>query len=386
VKLRFDATYLVVGGLGGIGRSVSRILAERGAKHLLLISRSAGKPSDQEFLSDLKNMGCNVHTQQCDVASRESLMAVENMLKSHSMPPVRGIVQAAMVLEDAVFERMSHAKWRTAVMPKVEGTINLHDQFLGEQLDFFIMLSSLIGISGHSSQANYAAGSTFQDAFARWRTAQGLPAVAIDLGFVKAVGYVAENQGVAERMAQMGYRQLKEQEVLRIIESAIRVPKRTIEESQIITGIGTFDETQNDVPWRQEPRFSSLRAFATDGSADTGDHQKSKTDRNASQALIDSLTKAPSWTEGTKVIATAIITKLSDMFMIPEAEIDQTKSPSAYGVDSLVAVELRNWLFARVQAELSIFEVLQSVSLSALAELTAVRSKLIKEAGLIQVI
>ena len=301
------------------------------------------------------------------------------------MPLVRGVIHGAMILEDSIFERMTYDNWRAAVSPKVDGTVNLAEQF--ENLDFFVMLSSLIGTSGHSSQANYAAGSTFQDAFARWRASQDLPAVSLDLGFVGNVGYVADRDGVAERLAQTGYRQLSEQDVLNLVESAIRNPRRSIDTSQIITGIAAFDETHTDVPWRQEPRFTALRTVtSSDADADRQLQASSRKDGASSKRSVqESLNKANNWAEGVEVVISAITSKLSEMFMVPEKEIDHSKPPSALGVDSLVAVELRNWLFTRLQAELSIFDVLQSESLVRLGEVTAEKSKLVKQAGLVAV-
>jgi hypothetical protein len=95
------------------------------------------------------------------------------------------------------------------------------------------------------------------------------------------------------------------------------------------------------------------------------------------------LSKSDSWADGVDIVIAAITSKLSEMFMVPEADIDRSKPPSAYGVDSLLAVDLRNWLFAHLQAELSMFDVLQSESLMKLGELTAEKSKLVKQAGLV---
>ncbi|KAF2768961.1 reducing type I polyketide synthase, partial [Teratosphaeria nubilosa] len=385
LQLRSDATYVIVGGLGGIGRSVTVMLAERGAKHIALLSRSAGtKISHHDFIRKLESKGCNVLALPCNIADRASLEQAKDELQRRSFPRVCGVIQGAMVLDDSVFERMSHAQWQAAIRPKVDGTINLHEAF--PDVDFFVMLSSLIGISGHSSQANYAAGSTFQDAFARWRTAQGLPAVSIDLGFVRAVGYVAETQSVVERMFQMGYRPPEESEVLRVIEFAIRHPLRSVEGSQVIIGLGASDETtrknETMTSWRREPRFSALRSIVTARGSTKGVSQGDDSGMAATSTkyLSDALAKALSYAEAVDVIATAVSAKLSEMFMVPSAEIELSKPPSAYGLDSLVAVELRNWLFTRLQAELTIFEVLQCVSLFVLADTTAARSKLVRKA------
>lgn len=258
-----------------------------------------------------------------------------------------------------------------AIRPKVVGSWNLHHQLRKADLDFFVMLSSFAAVGGNSSQSNYAAGGTYQDALARHRAASGLPAVVIDLGMVKSVGYVAETKGVAERLIRMGYRPLEEEEVLRLVESAIRTPLRSPQACQVITGIDAgFNGDLAGVPWRLEPRFSGMTQVDSSQVA-------SQQTKDSAVNIKDHLSCSKSLSEAVEVVCKAIVTKLSEMFMIPEAEIDQTLPMARFGVDSLVAVELRNWLAAQAQAETSIFDVMQASSLAALARTTAAKSKFV---------
>lgn len=270
---------------------------------------------------------------------------------------------------------MSFEKWQAAIRPKVQGTINLHNQFADAGLKFFIMLSSATGILGNPSQANYAAGSTFQDAFARQLSSKGIPAVSIDLGMVKSVGYVAETAGVAERLARIGYRPLEEEEVLRLIEAAIRHPTRPLSSSQIVTGLAPFEQTDG-IAWRKESRFLALKKIS---SARYGNNNSGRGTNSKSKGFKEILAAAPSWPIVLDLLTGAIITKLSEMFMLAEAEVDKSMPLSKYGVDSLVAVELRNWLGAHAHADVSLFDVLQSASLEALAVRVAKKSKLVAE-------
>ncbi|KAL9123055.1 MAG: hypothetical protein Q9187_000382 [Circinaria calcarea] len=401
VKLLADASYLIVGGLGGIGRSIAQWFVQHGAKHLVLLSRSAAsQTSSGAFLEQLKATGCNIVTRNCNISERSELARAVNAC-TEGMPPVRGVINAAMVLQvidpdpdlhvgfrseanqchqDSVFEYMPYHSWEAAIRPKVQGTHNLHEVLSSHNLDFFIMLSSATGVLGNPSQANYAAGGTFQDAFARYRTAKGLPAVSIDLGMVKSVGYVAETKGVAERLAQIGYRPLEEAEVLQIIEAAIRAPIREQHSSQIITGLAPFDmsDSSDGIFWRQEPRFLGLRRIQSSSISASRDSGKKDYSN-----FKDSLGKTSSWTAAVKVVTTAIVKKMSEMFLIPEQEIDESMPLSKYGVDSLVAVEMRNWLVSRAQAELSIFDVLQSATLTILAAKVAAKSRYVAEAGVL---
>lgn len=266
---------------------------------------------------------------------------------------------------------MSFEQWEGTTRAKVAGSMNLHTQF--RDLDFFIMLSSLTGIVGNVSQANYTAGGSFQDALAQYRTSRGLPALSIDLGMVKSVGYVAEATGVSERLAKIGYISVEEDEVLRIIESAIKTPNRQQRSCQVITGLGSFTSADG-ILWREDPRFRSLQEVSMSGGGNSG--------KKEGNDFKDLLAQALSWADIVTIVTEAIINKLSEMFLLPPHDFDSSQPVSKYGVDSLVAVELRNWLVGHVQADMSIFDVLQSTSISALASKAAIKSRQVVAAGI----
>lgn len=273
---------------------------------------------------------------------------------------------------------MSLADYNAAVQPKVQGSWNLHELLSEADLDFFVMLSSISGFGGNSSQANYSAGGTFQDALARYRTARNLPAVSIDLGMVKSVGVVAESSKVTERLTKLGLRPLEEDEVLRLIEAAIRKPQRQLHSSQIVTGIpASFIRSDSSIFWNRDVRFSGLEKIV--GSIGTGSKRGDGSD-GALANLKAGIAAANTLIEAVECIIAALTKKLSEMFITPESEIDPTMPLSKFGVDSLVAVELRNWIVANAQADCSIFDVMQSGSLTVLAGKVAAKSKLIAHA------
>ncbi|KAJ4247422.1 hypothetical protein NW762_013097 [Fusarium torreyae] len=174
------ASYLLSGGMGGLGRSTARWMASRGAKHLILLSRSGTtRAAAQELMRDLAAAGVTAYAPQCDVSDRTVL---ENVLDecAKMMPPIKGCVQGSMVLKDAIFSNMTEEDYFTAVRPKVIASRNLHE-LLPHDMDFFILLSSASGVVGNRGQSNYCVGNTHQDALARHRVAQELPGVAVDL-------------------------------------------------------------------------------------------------------------------------------------------------------------------------------------------------------------
>ncbi|KAL9636598.1 MAG: hypothetical protein Q9204_002194, partial [Flavoplaca sp. TL-2023a] len=187
-----DKSYLIAGGLGGLGRSTGTWLADKGARNIILISRSgpASKKS-AAFINQLEERGVRVHAVACDITNFADLSATLSRL-AESMPPVRGVIQAAMVLQTI-------ASWQTSIGPKVTGTYNLHRIY--PVLDFFITLASIAGVIGSGGQANYAAGNTYMDALCRHRAAKGQKSISLDLGWMIDEGVVAESSDLQTRIA-----------------------------------------------------------------------------------------------------------------------------------------------------------------------------------------
>ncbi|KAL1881223.1 Type I Iterative PKS [Diaporthe australafricana] len=368
-EFKADASYLLVGGIGGIGRSVANWMVSRGARNIVLLSRSAGRSEKTAaFISELQDTGCRVKAISCDVTVAGDLSSAIGACDKE-LPPIRGVIQAAMVLQDSILEQMSIEDWNAAVRPKVQGSWNLHKQFLDAQLDFFVMLSSAAGIVGYPSQSNYSAGGSFEDALAHWRVGRGLPAVSIDLGAVKGVGYVAETSGVAKRMADIGHMLMSEAQVLGAIESAILAPY----EPQLPTGFDVGPGPQWDRDGKsqlgRDARFLALRWRRSGGSDGRGGGGSAGAGGGGAAAgsLANELAEAASVREAEALVGSAIVGKLAEIFMLPVDEIDPSRHPSTYGIDSLVAVELRNMLALQAAAEVSIFSIMQSSSLAALA-------------------
>nr|ALQ32938.1 putative polyketide synthase [Fusarium sacchari] len=359
VKLSPDASYLLVGGLGGIGRCLASWLVHLGAKQIILMSRSAGtKEDDKVFIRDLAETGCMIECISCDVAKSHDLERALQLCTAKGLPPIRGVIHAAMVLQDSVLEQMTIDNFRAAVVPKVHGSWNLHTKF--RDVDFFIMLSSINGIVGYASQSNYSAGGSYQDALAQWRVRIGLPAVSLDLCAVKTVGYVAETAGVAVRMQRAGHMLLREDQLLGLLESAILRPFTPQIVAGLNTGPGSHWNRDGESQLGRDARFSALQyrqpreQRARDG------------DMANKNSLAASLAEATSRADAEAIVFEAIAQKLSSIFVIAVAEIEPSKHPSHYGVDSLVAVELRNMISLQAAADVSIFSILQSQSLGAL--------------------
>lgn len=367
-KLKADASYLIIGGVGGIGRSAAFWMASHGAKNLIVLSRSAGNvQKNASFVAGLREAGCRVVALSCDVTDKDDLARALRACESQEqLPPIRGIVQGAMVLQDSILENMTIDDWQTAIRPKVTATWNLHSHFSQPgSLDFFVMLSSLSAIFGWASQSSYAAGGTYEDALARFRVARGLPAVSLDLGVVVNVGN--EAMTVTDRLAKSGQSlRLSDELVMQALGIAILQP---LEQPQLLYGLnpgpGPHWDATNKSPMGREARFMPLR-YRQPTEARNQTQRQDESDASA-KPLSARLQEASSPVEAERLVGDAIAMKLAEIFMIPTEDIDMTQPPASFGVDSLVAVELRNMLMLKAAADMPIFNILQSASLATLA-------------------
>ncbi|KAH7357484.1 reducing polyketide synthase [Pyrenochaeta sp. MPI-SDFR-AT-0127] len=377
LQLDPSATYLIVGGLGGLGRSFARELVASGARNLAFMSRSGDKtPAARAVLKDLRSQNVRVCAYAVDVADEDCLN--EAMEKcSNDLPPIKGVIQMAMVLRDVIFEKMSYDAWTQPLQPKVRGTWNLHRYFdHSRPLDFFIICSSNSGIHGYPSQAQYAAGNTYQDALAHSRRKSGLKAVAVNLAIMREVGILAE-QGMTGNIAIW-------EEALGIGESAFHALMKSLISGQqgptelqqippqISTGLGTADTMAAHglaLPgYFTDPRFGPLSVPSV-RSGTTADG------RHAAVSIASKLVEAGNTEEATDIVIEALVTKIAEILQMPASEVDPSRPMYRYGVDSLVALEVRNWITREMQANIALLEILAAVPMKDFAKTIAERSK-----------
>ncbi len=184
-----DKTYLITGGLGGLGLEMARSLTEQGAKHLILLGRSHPTLAAKTALAELEQQGIQIIVAQVDIAVEEQIGHVINAIDPQI--PLAGIVHAAGVLDDGSLLNQSWERFVRVLRPKVLGAWNLHKLTINYPLDFFIFFSSSAGILNGIGQANYAAANVFLDSFAHYRQAAGLPSLAIDWGAWSEIGMAA---------------------------------------------------------------------------------------------------------------------------------------------------------------------------------------------------
>ncbi|KAJ0302188.1 hypothetical protein COL516b_007239 [Colletotrichum fioriniae] len=370
VDIQADATY-VVAGVGGICKEIGRWLAEKGAKHLVLLSRSAASSEENRaFASELqKTYEANMYAYDCDVGNKAALQGVLEDLKTKGVPVVKGCVTGAMVLRDTLFDKMTADHVRTTVGPKVHGTWNLHE-LLPRDLDFFVMLSSLAGVMGHRGQGNYGCGNIFQDYFAAYRRSLGLRAMTIDIGYLLSVGFVAEHDEYVDHVKAMGLKVMHKSDLHGLMATALEGSQS--HPPQVMCGL-PYNEHDDAWYWIQDQRFAGLRKTAA-GSGAGGSATVSLREELARCGRADD--------EAVHLITSALVQRLAKLMMMPEDDVDAGKPLSAYGVDSLVAVEVRNWIAKEVAVEVSVFDIMANIPMRQLAADLAGKSKiLIQEAS-----
>ncbi|EPE10816.1 polyketide synthase [Ophiostoma piceae UAMH 11346] len=384
VTLRADASYLLIGGLGGIGRALSaRMVKELGARYLIILTRGGvNNEIAAASVAALRAHGASVLVCNCDVGREEQLAAALKTAKENGYPPVRGAVNLSLVMESALFQDMSSESWNNSLWPKVPGSWNLHNALSGNEIDFFILVSSMVGTIGNPSQTAYGSASTFQDAFAKWRRRRGLAGMSIDLGMIADIGYVAEHGSVQQTLLSQGFEEIDGPECLAILEAAMLTPDETDPKwkpANLVTGLGLGRYTGGD-PTRAvytDPRFRLCRRMAmTTG----GDDDAPAADGDATQSIREMLRQATSLADVISTLETAIRSKITALLMLPaEDELDTQKPLSQYGLDSLIAVELRNWVNSEMEATVPVLEFLGSRNIQSLSGFIARQSRLVRK-------
>ncbi|EAQ86894.1 hypothetical protein CHGG_08147 [Chaetomium globosum CBS 148.51] len=371
VQLDPDAAYLLAGGLGGLGRSLSGMLVDHGARKLCFLSRSANaaeRPTAGELVRQLEDRGVQVLVLSCDVADAAAVCQAAVQC-AEQLGRVAGVIQCAMVLRDALFRNMTFSDWTESTQPKIHGTWNLHTAL--PDVDFFISLASFTAIFGSRGVANYAAGSTYQDAIAHFRRAQGKHATTVDVSIVKDAGVLAET-GMTQALKDLaGPYGLDQHEVAELVWLAISGDISSRGSPQIVSGIatgGSVVASGLEAPWYlDDPKFAVMARTGLKG------HSKASTAGNVDD-VRGQLSQAKTLEEATRVVTDALVDRVAKMLQTTASEIDTGRYLHSYGIDSLVAIEMANWALKVCAAQVTVFDIMAAVPIVATARKIAIGS------------
>ncbi|RFN43250.1 putative polyketide synthase [Fusarium flagelliforme] len=362
-------TYLLAGGLGGLGRSICDLLVRNGAQHVAFLSRSgASSESSHSFIEDLKAKGVDARVYKVDICDIITLARVVKEQICREMPPIKGVFQCAAVIRDSIFANMTYSDWMEAVKPKTIGSDNLVQVVSSNSEDpLFIFLASSAGVIGNRGQANYAAGNCFEDALAQKYRLQGRYATSIDLGPVLSAGMLAEDDGILDMLRASGFYGIRHQDFLTVVSFAItgEITPEIHTPSRIVMGIGSGGLIRQNQP--ADPYWSRTALYSYLNLVDMAPPDLSAVDGSAKFDLKSLLACCASIDAAAGIITIGLTHMLAKaMNMLPE-EIDTGKPPNVYGVDSLVAVGVRNWVVTNCSVEVSVFEVLSDKTVAELA-------------------
>ena len=354
MSFQADASYLISGGLGGFGLVIARWMVEQGARNLVLVGRRGIHSQEaQQAVDALTALGATIKVAAADIGDPGQVASILADLEE-TMPPLRGIMHAAMFLEDSLITKLERPGLMAVLNPRVRGAWNLHNQTLGTPLDFFVCFSSMASVFGLPGQTPYASSNTFLDAFAYYRRSLGLPALTVNWGYLGEVGYVARNEKIGERFEGQGLESFSPREATALL-------GRLLRNEAVQVGVVRMDWDC----WRDlggttvgSPRFMALVKEAS---------KKSDGGNGESLAIRKTLLAAPA-ERRKEMLLEFLKDKVARVLGSSPEKVDLTKPLTEVGLDSLMAVELRNWVEGELRGELfpsrSCSRVLRSTGLA----------------------
>jgi acyl transferase domain-containing protein/NADPH:quinone reductase-like Zn-dependent oxidoreductase/acyl carrier protein len=348
-----EATYLVTGGLSGFGLKTAEWLVSKGARNLALVSR--GGEADEHgkgVIRGLQQLGVNVHAAPCDVADRAALASLVEEIGDR-LPPLRGIVHAAMVIDDGLLRSMSVERLERVLTPKILGAKNLHELSAGLDLDFFVLYSSATTLFGNPGQANYVAANCYLEWLAQVRRAQGLPALCVGWGAIGDVGYLARNPEIRDALvSRMGGAALDADDALAILERLL------LSDASSMTVLNVeWNTLRRFLPGASAPKYQALARQAEEMEGD-----------------VDLLADVQRWIEelNPEELHDALVMQLKrevgEILRITPEKLDEQRSLYDLGMDSLMGMELVSAVEVRLGIVLPIMALSEGPTIAKLAD------------------
>ncbi len=325
LSLDAEGCYLVTGGLSGFGLRSARWLAEQGARHLVLISRS-GAQTDEAVaaIARLQAEGVTVKVASVDVTDRAAL---ESLFAGFggALPALKGIIHAAVVFDDGLLRNLDQQRLERVLAPKLLGARHLDDLSASLQLDFFVLYSSVTTFFGNPGQANYVAANAYLEALVRKRRAAGLTGLYVAWGAIDDVGFLARNEAIKEALqSRMGSEALSSAQALKMLQ--LLLVRQSI-------GAAVMDFSWRDMqrlmPSARSPKFDVLRRL-------DARHAEDEEDNDDIRSLIIGMTPE----QVAELVSGLLRDEIAQILRLPAEKIDTHQSVLELGMDSLMGVEL----------------------------------------------
>jgi phthiocerol/phenolphthiocerol synthesis type-I polyketide synthase C len=349
--LRGSATYLITGGLGGIGLTVAQWMVARGVRHVALVGRRGAAEGAEDAIAAMREAGARVSVFAADVADRQQMADVLTTIDS-TMPALGGVVHAAGVLDDSVLVQLDRARMESVARPKIDGAWNMHALTCDRRLDFFVLFSSAASVLGSAGQGNYAAANAFLDGLAHYRRAIRLPALSINWGPWGAVG-LAARRGRADRLAVRGFDTIRPEDGLEAF-------------ARLLPGDGHAQVAVMPIDWDLlDPQVKSLPLLTSLN--DRGAEEAASAKQSADSASRTAILRAAGDTRH-RLLQSFVREQLARVLGLAPSSIDVHRRLNLLGVDSLMAIELRNRIERELAVTLPIATLLQAPDVMELAE------------------
>ncbi|MBA2681884.1 MAG: SDR family NAD(P)-dependent oxidoreductase, partial [Ktedonobacteraceae bacterium] len=322
-----DETYLITGGLGGLGLTVAEWMVERGARHLALLGRRAPSLAAQQVVESLRTQGARIEVLQADAASTGEMAAALQRIQA-VLPPLRGIVHSAATLHDSILQNLDAQQFVSVLAPKVSGTWNLHQLTLNEPLKFFVLFSGGASIIGSPGQGNYASANSFLDGMAYYRHHLGLPALSINWGPWSDVGLAAQQANRGESMALHGFINIVPQQGTSALERLLRYGDRATQVAVLPLNVRQLRQSY--------PALAQASFF------------KRIVERQVSEAVhhndvpLRQELLAAKIEERRNLLESHLQAQVAQVIRIAPDRIDTHVALNVMGLDSLMSLEIRN--------------------------------------------
>ncbi|MGE3710608.1 MAG: SDR family NAD(P)-dependent oxidoreductase [Hyphomicrobiaceae bacterium] len=353
-----ERTHLVTGGLGGFGLATARWLVERGAKNLVLLGRSgAAGEIATSAVTAMQERGAHVTVANCDIADVEALDATLRRIRA-TMPPLAGIVHAAMVLEDGLIANLDRGQLERVLAPKVAGAANLDRLTREDPIEYFVLYSSITSLIGNPGQASYVAANGYLEGLARARRRQGLPGLAIGWGPIADVGIVARNSTLKESLLERrGLASMTARDALDLLGDALSVTGCDPALAALTMAPREFKGGAQRLPILRSPSFALLMGSDSPDTSPAND----RLDIAALLAVEDSATVK-------RQVTSLIVCRLAAILHMREDEINQARPLADLGIDSLMTLELASSIESAVGMPLAVSGTMATHSISMLAD------------------